>query len=93
MTKYFCTYKIGKKLCVLDKDSGLKKDDCWEAEQFGDDCEFCTKEESYNMTKPQLKEILNLGMIARQGQLNGYEQRSGNEILDKWIDKHLKATV
>ena len=36
----------------------------------------------------QLDEVMNLGMDARQGQLQGYENRSGNEILQEFINKN-----
>lgn len=48
------------------------------------------KEETFNLTKQQLKDIMNLGMDTRQYQLNGQCDKSGNEILDEWIDENLK---
>ena len=40
-------------------------------------------------SKELLKEILNLGMEIRQDQLNGSCDKSGNELLDEFIDEKL----
>ena len=37
-----------------------------------------------------LDEVLNLGMSLRQAQLNGSDDRSGNEVLLEWLSNNLK---
>ena len=37
-----------------------------------------------------LLDVMNLGMVVRQDQLNGYSEKSGNEILQDWINNNLK---
>lgn len=39
-------------------------------------------------TKDQLIEVMNLGMTLRQDQLTGHSDKSGVEVLNKWIEQN-----
>lgn len=49
-----------------------------------------TKEHWFNQFKSEFLEVMNLGMDLRQNQLNGYCDKSGNEILNEWFDDKCK---
>jgi hypothetical protein len=40
-----------------------------------------------------LLDVMNLGMVLRQNQLNGYSTISGKELLNDWIEKNHKEFI
>lgn len=55
-----------------------------------------TDTEKYNFSEMNeetfreiLNKVMNLGMAVRQDQLRGYSDKSGNEVLDEWIEEKI----
>lgn len=71
---------------IFERSSGYGGYECTEC--FSWFYEEQLKPKTYNVTKDQIKEILNIGMEIRQNQLNGTEHRSGNEIIEDWMKEN-----